>query len=95
MSIGTYGFGLTTVKFDDKVFDHGQGNLKIRYFGFANVLGVSRINASGHYDRLPYLFKPSWGAKELVAILSIHTSISMMVGLAILGYAFFTSVEDP
>ena len=99
MSIGSYGLVVTTLKFDDKVLttpdsellQNGQVNLKIRYFGCGNAIGVTRINSGGHYDRLPYPFKPSWGAREWVAILS-HTIIPV---ISVLGYVYFVFLKEP
>ena len=46
-----------------------KSNLQVLYFGFGIAFGVTRINSGGHYTRLPYLFTPTWNAKQWAFVL--------------------------
>jgi hypothetical protein len=53
-------------------------NLQVVYFGLGSAFGVTRINSGGHYTRLPYLFTPSWNAKQWVFILFLNFACMAM-----------------
>ena len=82
MSIGNIGLLLTTVEFNDNVLTKAQvasgtglptsTGFRVTYFGFGHALGMSRINSGGSYTRLPYLFTPSWNAKQWTFILLVN-----------------------
>jgi hypothetical protein len=48
---------------------HLEHGLKLQYLGTGNVFGLTKVG-EGQFVRLPYLFKPKWGPKELILYLS-------------------------
>jgi hypothetical protein len=102
-SVSNVGMLWTTVSFQDVALTRAQGdlkeNLKVKYVGFGNAIGVTRINSGGHYTRLPYLFTPSWNAKQWTFILfgnfaSMSTSMVIWVFLAVCFYVFVMQLSD-
>jgi hypothetical protein len=67
-------------------------NLQVVYFGFGSAFGVTRINSGGHYTRLPYLFTPTWNAKQWAFILVLNFVCTAM--WVVLFFLYVTTAQE-
>eukprot|EP01126_Amoeba_proteus_P044442 TRINITY_DN4939_c0_g2_i3.p1 TRINITY_DN4939_c0_g2~~TRINITY_DN4939_c0_g2_i3.p1 ORF type:complete len:230 (-),score=38.28 TRINITY_DN4939_c0_g2_i3:217-906(-) len=61
----------------------------VNYFGFSNVYGFSIVVGGGSFQRLPYLFHPSWGFKQWLFILAWNS-----VWFALCFVLFLAALKD-
>ena len=104
LCIGNIGLLLTTVEFTDNVLTKAQvasgtglptsTGFRVTYFGFGHALGMSRINSGGSYTRLPYLFTPSWNAKQWTFILLVN-SFAVLIPLLLVSAGWALLLSPP
>jgi hypothetical protein len=106
LCIGNIGLLLTTVEFTDNVLTKAQiasgsslpssnvFGFSVTYFGFGTALGVTRINSKGSYTRLPYLFTPSWNAKQWTFILLVN-SFAVLIPLLLVSAGWALLLSPP